>query len=173
MEDREISVELTGPAKVHGVREPAGKVITVSATLALQLAASGVINPEVAEQLSASLDLIASNRSGDVAGIVAAAVADREGNWATAFDHFQTMAEDEIDKLQNRIQELEADFANEQHKASVLTDELADEQRKASVLAEALAASNQAVADLDKKLIAAKAAASEVTQAVPKKTATK
>ncbi|KEY05833.1 MULTISPECIES: hypothetical protein [Brucella] len=46
MEDRKLSVTLTGPAKIDGVREPAGKSVTVTTTLALQLAASGVINSD-------------------------------------------------------------------------------------------------------------------------------
>ena len=49
MEDRKLSVILTGPAKINGVREPAGKTVTVTTSLALQLAASGVINPDQVE----------------------------------------------------------------------------------------------------------------------------
>lgn len=57
MDEKTISVTLTGPAKINGVREPTGKTVTVSPTLALQLAASGVINPQLAEQLSNALDM--------------------------------------------------------------------------------------------------------------------
>lgn len=49
MEDRKLSVILTGPAKINGVREPAGKTVTVTTSLALQLAASGVINSDQVE----------------------------------------------------------------------------------------------------------------------------
>lgn len=49
MEDRKLSVTLTGPAKIDGVREPAGKTVSVTTALALQLAASGVINPDDVE----------------------------------------------------------------------------------------------------------------------------
>ena len=49
MEDRKLSVTLTGPAKIEGVREPAGKTVSVTTALALQLAASGVINPDAVE----------------------------------------------------------------------------------------------------------------------------
>lgn len=49
MEDRKLSVTLTGPAKIDGVREPAGKTVSVTTALALQLAASGVINPDAVE----------------------------------------------------------------------------------------------------------------------------
>lgn len=57
MDEQTIAVTLTGPAKIYGVREPAGKTVTVSTTLALQLAASGAINPELAEKLSGALDM--------------------------------------------------------------------------------------------------------------------
>lgn len=52
MSDPKLSVTLTGPAKIDGQHEPAGKTVTVSHTLALQLAASGVINPDAAKALS-------------------------------------------------------------------------------------------------------------------------
>jgi len=45
MEDKKFPVTLTGPAKIDGVREKAGKRVYVTTALALQLAASGVINP--------------------------------------------------------------------------------------------------------------------------------
>lgn len=55
MDDPKISVTLTGPAKIAGKRLPPGKTVTVSHTLALQLAASGVINPEVARTLAEAI----------------------------------------------------------------------------------------------------------------------
>lgn len=57
MDEQTIPVTLTGRAKINGVREPAGKTVNVTPTLALQLAASGVINPSLAEQLSNALDM--------------------------------------------------------------------------------------------------------------------
>ncbi|UXT99442.1 hypothetical protein [Agrobacterium tumefaciens] len=57
MDEQTIPVTLTGRAKINGVREPAGKTVNVTPTLALQLAASGVINPALAEQLSNALDM--------------------------------------------------------------------------------------------------------------------
>ncbi|PYE87509.1 hypothetical protein [Phyllobacterium leguminum] len=56
MEDRKISVTLTGPAKIDGVREPAGKTVAVTTTFARQLAASGVIDPVVVRGV-ANVDL--------------------------------------------------------------------------------------------------------------------
>ncbi|MCM0751183.1 hypothetical protein DEA98_06885 [Brucella pseudogrignonensis] len=56
MEDRKLSVTLTGPAKIDGVREPAGKTVTVTSAYALQLAASGVINPDAVRD-AVSVDL--------------------------------------------------------------------------------------------------------------------
>ncbi|MCM2431959.1 hypothetical protein [Agrobacterium rosae] len=57
MDEQKHALTLTGPAKVNGIHEPAGRTVTVSATLALQLAASGAINPDLAAQLSEALDL--------------------------------------------------------------------------------------------------------------------
>lgn len=57
MDEQKHALTLTSPAKVNGIHEPAGKTVNVSATLALQLAASGAINPELAAQLSKALDL--------------------------------------------------------------------------------------------------------------------
>lgn len=70
MEDRKLSVTLTGPAKIDGVREPAGKTVSVTTALALQLAASGVINTD------------------DVEGVVSADMPDTplESDFQTAVD---------------------------------------------------------------------------------------
>ncbi|SMD02566.1 hypothetical protein [Rhizobium sp. RU36D] len=107
MEDQKISVTLTGPAKIDGKREPEGKTVSVTAAVALQLAASGVINPV----RFAETELLA----GEVEAAVRVAVADREANWATALDHFETMAEDrlnqalsDLDAANARIADLEA-----------------------------------------------------------------
>jgi hypothetical protein len=87
MNDRKISVTLTGPAKIGGKREPEGSTVEVSTALALQLAASGVINPHhVAE--TAML-------SGEMDEAVRQAVTERETLWGTALEHFKTMAEDD------------------------------------------------------------------------------
>ncbi|ANH04992.1 hypothetical protein [Shinella sp. HZN7] len=127
--DETFYVTLTGPAKVNGVREPAGKSVPVTLTVALQLAASGVIN---ADEVTASATPVV-----DVATIIA----ERDAHWSTALDHYQTMAEDqqadaiatlkadhlaevqalekraadaevEAGTLRNRIAELEAATAN-------------------------------------------------------------
>lgn len=103
-----VNVTLTGPAKVNGVREPAGKTVTVSTTLALQLAASGVINPEAAQALSAAIS--ETQLGSDFDAAVRAAVADREANWATAMDHFETMAEDREIALEKRLEKAGADI---------------------------------------------------------------
>lgn len=90
MEDQKISVTLTGPAKIDGKREPEGKTVSVSPSVALQLAASGVINPV----RFAETELL----TGEVEAAVRVAVADREANWSTALDHFETMAEDRLNQ---------------------------------------------------------------------------
>lgn len=127
--DETFYVTLTGPAKVNGVREPAGKSVPVTLTVALQLAASGVIN---ADEVTASATPVVD---------VAPLIAERDAHWSTALDHYQTMAEDqqadaiatlkadhlaevqalekraadaevETGTLRNRIAELEAATAN-------------------------------------------------------------
>ncbi|MBB4954391.1 chromosome segregation ATPase [Agrobacterium vitis] len=70
-----VSVTLTGPAKIDGRRKPAGTTIEVSTTLALQLAASRVINPELARSLSDAVN--ATPLESDFQAAVDAAVAGR------------------------------------------------------------------------------------------------
>lgn len=70
-----VSVTLTGPAKIGGDRKPAGATVAVSTTLALQLAASGVINPELAQSLSDAVN--ATPLESDFQAAVDAAVAGR------------------------------------------------------------------------------------------------
>lgn len=81
--DQTFYVTLTGPAKVNGVREPAGKSVRVTTAIALQLAAAGVINPH---DVGASATPVVD---------VAAAIAERDAHWSIAMDHFQGMAEDQ------------------------------------------------------------------------------
>lgn len=52
MTGRMFDFILIGPAKIDGQREPAGKTVAVSHTLALQLADSGLIDPAAAKALS-------------------------------------------------------------------------------------------------------------------------
>lgn len=55
MTEKSYSVTLTGPAKIDGKYELPGKTVTVSHTLALQLAGSGAIDPVAAQQLAAAI----------------------------------------------------------------------------------------------------------------------
>lgn len=100
MEDHQVSVTLTGPAKIDGKRREPGYTALVTPTFALQLAASGVINPV---QFGESEIL-----TGEFEAAVRAAVAERDANWATAMDHFDTMAED---KLNEALDELQAEHS--------------------------------------------------------------
>ncbi|WP_439605407.1 hypothetical protein [Shinella sp.] len=111
-----FSVTLTGPAKIRGVREPAGKSVRVTMDIALQLAASGVINP--AEVTAAAKPVVD----------VVAAIAERDAHWSTALDHFQTMAEDQ---QADAIAALKADHLAE---VQALEQRAADAEKEAGDL---------------------------------------
>lgn len=134
--NEKVSVTLTGPAKIHGVREPAGRTVTVSTTLALQLAASGVINPEAAQALSAAIS--ETPLGSDFDATVRAAVADREANWATAMDHFETMAEDREIALEKRLEKAGADIGELIAAQAELEAKLTAETARADVAEKAL-----------------------------------
>ncbi|MCJ7996070.1 hypothetical protein J5N58_16755 [Rhizobium cremeum] len=155
--DDKVNVTLTGPAKVNGVREPAGKTVTVSTTLALQLAASGVINPEAAKALSVAIAEPPPLGS-DFDAAVRAAVADREANWATAMDHFETMAEDTLN----------AALADLQNKNGLLTEV----EAKADTLQALLADAETKFSDLEARLTAEAARADAAEKALMEKPAT-
>ncbi|WCK24629.1 hypothetical protein [Agrobacterium pusense] len=144
MDDNTISVTLTGPAKVNGVREPSGKTVTVSPTLALQLAASGVINPELAERLSNALDMSDTALESDFQKAVEDAAAGRID--VLKADHLLDTA-----TLENRIFDLTRDLDHE--KETVLTA-VSDLQRKDNLLTE----ERQKVADLETALATEKQA---------------
>lgn len=89
-----VNVTLTGPAKIDGKRQPAGTSVAVSILTALQLAASGSINPEAAQALAQAAAMPETALASDFQAAVSAAIAEREAHWSTAMDHFETMAED-------------------------------------------------------------------------------
>ncbi len=105
-----VSVTLTGPAKIDGERKTAGATVSVPIKLALELAASGVINPDAAKSLSVALQDIPLASDFDAA--VAASVAERDGYWSTAFDHFETMAEDREIALERRLEKAGQDLVD-------------------------------------------------------------
>lgn len=114
--DETFHVTLTGPAKINGVREPAGKSVRVTTAIALQLAAAGVINPN---EVSASATSVVD---------VAVAIAERDAHWSTALDHFQTMAEDQ---QADAIATLKADHSAE---VEVLEKRATDAKKEAGDL---------------------------------------
>ncbi|MCM2291088.1 hypothetical protein NAC44_01935 [Allorhizobium sp. BGMRC 0089] len=93
-----VSVTLTGPAKIGGIRKPAGTTVSVSTMLALQLAASGVINPELAQSLSDAVS--ATPLEHDFQAVVDAAVAER-------LAVLETKAAEDLNAAHERIAELE------------------------------------------------------------------
>lgn len=66
-----VSVTLSGPAKIDGRREPAGKIVSVTTAVAQQLAANGVIAP------ATSFDMSDTPLTSDFDAAVAEAVAAR------------------------------------------------------------------------------------------------
>ena len=144
MDEPTISVTLTGPAKVNGVREPSGKTVTVTPTLALQLAASGVINPELAEQLSNALDMSDTALESDFQKAVEDAAAGRID--VLKADHLLDTA-----LLENRIFDLTRDLGREK---STVSTAIADLQAKDSQLVEA----RKKIADLETDLTTEKQA---------------
>lgn len=93
-----VSVTLTGPAKIGGNRKPAGSTVSVSTTLALQLAASGVINPELAQSLSDAMN--ATPLESDFQAAVDKAVAERLAT-------LDAKAAEDLKAANERIAELE------------------------------------------------------------------
>ncbi|QSZ56807.1 hypothetical protein [Rhizobium sp. ZX09] len=144
MDEFTVSVTLTGPAKVNGVREKAGKTVAVSPTLALQLAASGVINPQVAEKLSQAVDMSDTALESDFQTAVEDAAAGRIE--VLKADHLLDTA-----LLENRIFDLTRDLGREK---STVSTAIADLQAKDSLLVE----ERQKVADLEAELTSEKQA---------------
>ena len=126
MDENKVSVPLISPAKINGVREPAGKTVTVSTTLALQLAASGAIPSDLAERLSDAIDMSDTPLEGDFQQAVEDAAAGR------------------IEVLKQKhgleIVEITERYAAEQQK---LTEQLNEASAKASVLEGDLAAAQR------------------------------
>ena len=157
MDEPTISVTLTGPAKVNGVREPTGKTVTVSPTLALQLAASGVINPELAERLSNALDMSDTALEGDFQKAVEDAAAGR-------IDVLKAEHLLEIETLKETVSTLRNDLIGRTLSlntalADLQTNEgtLVEERQKVADLEIRLTAEQQAKADAETKLAEAQA----------------
>ncbi|MVA27056.1 hypothetical protein V6582_14885 [Agrobacterium vitis] len=119
-----ISVTLTGPAKIDGQRKLAGATVAVSTTLALQLAASGVINPEVAKSLAEAMQ--DTPLASDFRAAVDAAVAER------------------IAELDRETTNLAADLADEASRAS-------SARTRAAELEDQLAAAQRQIVELDQE----------------------
>lgn len=70
-----VSITLTAPAKIAGVRQPAGATVEVSADLARQLAGAGAVSSQAVDALSAVMDSLPLSSDFDAA--VKAEVAER------------------------------------------------------------------------------------------------
>lgn len=89
-----VSITLTAPAKIAGVRQPAGATVQVSADLARQLAGAGAVSSQAVDALSAVIDGLPLSSDFDAA--VKAEVAER-----------MATAEAELAAAHKRIAELE------------------------------------------------------------------
>ncbi|WP_320200499.1 hypothetical protein RMR16_008690 [Agrobacterium sp. rho-13.3] len=156
MDDKNVSVSLIAPAKVNGVREPAGKTVTVSATLALQLAASGAINPELAAQLSQALDMSDTLLESDFQQAVENAAVDRIEVFKVKYDLEHAKL---IDSYATEQREITDQLTEVSEKAAVLEGDLAAARRRYETAEEAaaeisadLAAEKTARAEAERKL---------------------
>lgn len=138
-----VEVVLSAPAKVGGRYRKAGDTVTVSDTIFGQLLAAGSI-----DETATAVEVTSTNvqSGGDFDKALAAAVADREANWSTALDHFETMAADQWAAATVALEERHA----------------ADLQALEAKLAESetsLSEASQRIETLEAELAAAKAAA--------------
>lgn len=157
MDENTISVTLTGPAKVNGVREPSGKTVTVTPTLALQLAASGVINPELAEQLSNALDMSDTALESDFQKAVEDAAAGR-------IDVLKAEHGLKVSELEGKISDLSAELEGAKHAvetgladAHASSNQLKDVRQKVADLEAELTTEKQARTDAETRLADAQA----------------
>lgn len=149
MDEKKIAVLLTGPAKVDGMREPAGKRLNVTPAVALQLAANGVIAPP-AQPFDDSTML-----ESDFETAVEKAVAERTAEiLATAEARMLEHAEDcarTLEVTEKRIEEAAAQIVSfdEASRAAVTRAEAAEAKvaELEADLAEAKAKSNTSPAD--------------------------
>lgn len=151
MDDLNGPVTLIAPAKVNGVRKPAGATVTVSATLALQLAASGAISAELAEQLSEAFDTSETPLEGDFNQAVEAAALEQVEELKIKHELEVTGL---LEKHGKEIAEITAGYAAEQQK---MTDQLNEEKAKRLVLQGDLAKQKEARAAVEAKLAEASA----------------
>ena len=150
MEDRKLSVTLTGPAKIDGVREPAGKSVTVTTTLALQLAASGVINPDAVRD-AFPVGLSDTPLESDFQEAVDRAAEEK------AKVLVETAVSGAAEPLKAEITELKADL-------SVMTERAETAEKSASDLKAELSTEKQARADAEAQLATAQAELEKLTK---------
>ncbi|MCQ9145855.1 hypothetical protein [Ochrobactrum sp. BTU2] len=150
MEDRKLSVTLTGPAKIDGVREPAGKSVTVTTTLALQLAASGVINPDAVRD-AVSVDLSDTPLESDFQEAVERAAEEK----AKAL--VEAAVSGAVEPLKAQITELKGDLSAMKARAETA-------EKAASDLETDLSTEKKARADADAELATAQAELEKLTK---------
>lgn len=160
MDEQTIPVTLTGRAKIDGVREPAGKTVNVTPTLALQLAASGVINPELAEQLSNALDMSDTALENDFQKAVELAVGQKTAGDTLRIEHLEGKLAEMDEALSTAKSGLENAGSSLQEKERLLDAEKA----KVADLETSLTTEQQARGDAEAKLAAAQAELAKIAE---------
>lgn len=148
MTEAKISVTLIGPAKIEGKNEPPGKTVTVSHTLALQLAASRAVDPVAIAALSSSI--AEPSTSSDFEDAVEERVeiarteigAQMEADYSEKFAALTAAladARDERDKLEARLASIDPLYTEALGKIDDLAARLAEAEARASNAETALA----------------------------------
>jgi hypothetical protein len=99
------NITLIGPAKVDRILRQAGDTVAVTRSQLSHLVAAGAAPAGALAGFAADL-LLAS----EFDAALAAAIAERDANWSTAMDHFETMAEDREIALEARLAKAGADL---------------------------------------------------------------
>lgn len=150
MEDRKLSVTLTGPAKIGGVREPAGKTVTVTSAYALQLAASGAINPDAVQ-----IDLSDAPLETEFQAAVERAAEEKAKALASSL--VETAVWGAVETAKAEITKLKGDL-------SAMTERAETAEKAASDLATQLSTEKKARAETEAELVTAQAELEKLTK---------
>lgn len=117
-----VSITLTAPAKISGVRQPAGATVQVPAELAQELAGAGAVSPQAVDALSAVMDglLLASDFDAAVKAEVAERMAATEAELTAAHERIAELEGQLRDGIQ-QTQPSEAAADGDKAKAAART----------------------------------------------------
>lgn len=176
MDDPKISVTLTSPAKIGGKHELPGKTVTVSHTLALQLAASGVIDPAAAQALSQAIGGTVGTSEFDAAvaeiqrqaderiAQFEASFKEKEELVARAMQHVETNYKVNLDTLSKALTDAEDHTAHAKADIENLTASLTTEANARAELEKQLSTANNRIAELEEIITSRGVAAEEAAE---------